>query len=96
VQNDNLVARYREAKLKKGAFQALVEEFRGSRDRREMRKSALESFFFIIARSNTKELRRGMFIWRNVQSYEDSKTRRLQRIIRRSDRAIKHDILLTW
>jgi hypothetical protein len=32
----------------------------------EMRRSALESFFFIMARSNTKELRRGMFIWRNL------------------------------
>ena len=61
-----------------------------------MRKNAIESFFFIMARSNTKELRRGMFIWRNLQTYEDTKAKRLRRVIERSERAIKHDILLTW
>lgn len=37
-----------------------------------------------------------MFIWRSLLSYEDTKTKRLQRIIKRCDRAIKHDILQTW
>ena len=61
-----------------------------------MRKNAIESFFFIMAKSNNKELRRGMFIWRNLQTYEDTKAKRLRRVIERSERAIKHDILLTW
>ena len=61
-----------------------------------MRQSALESFFYILGRGNTKELRRGMFIWKSLLSHEDSKTKRLRRIVRKCDRAIKHDILLTW
>jgi hypothetical protein len=96
VQNENLVQRYYETKLKKFAFLAIVEEFRGSRGKHEMRRNAIENIFYIMSRGNNKELKRGMFIWKNLLRHDTTKSKRLQHILRKCDRAIKLDMLLTW
>lgn len=96
AQNENLVARYRETKLKKFAYHSLFTFARHSQSIYSIKNKSIASILYITQRNTKTELKRYMNIWKQLFALDSKKYRNLYFILANIEKQYKKQSFIRW